>query len=158
MKQPIKTDRDAKIVRTSVVGILANVFLAAFKAVVGLTANSMLPGIVHFPDHISPLLLREIPAAELLPVHPVEGGPLIREIHLPDVVLILEHVPMIPNDPPAVVSVDDRPVPYDDRLIYLAVGKDVVPELAVLFRCQRWDGVLKYGIRFYRHSVLLLTC
>ena len=41
MKQPIKTDRDAKIVRTSVVGILANVFLAAFKAVVGLTANSI---------------------------------------------------------------------------------------------------------------------
>lgn len=41
MKQPIKTDRDAKIVRTSVVGILANIFLAAFKAVIGLTANSI---------------------------------------------------------------------------------------------------------------------
>ena len=33
--------RDAVIVRTSVIGILANVFLAAFKAVVGLTANSI---------------------------------------------------------------------------------------------------------------------
>ena len=33
--------RDAVIVRTSIIGILANVFLAAFKAVVGLTANSI---------------------------------------------------------------------------------------------------------------------
>ncbi|MBR4749955.1 MAG: cation transporter [Abditibacteriota bacterium] len=33
--------RDAVIVRTSVLGILANVFLAAFKAVVGLTSNSI---------------------------------------------------------------------------------------------------------------------
>lgn len=36
-----QTSRDAVIVRTSVVGILANVFLAAFKAFVGLTANSI---------------------------------------------------------------------------------------------------------------------
>ncbi len=33
--------RDALIVRTSVIGILANVFLAAFKAAVGLTAHSI---------------------------------------------------------------------------------------------------------------------
>ena len=33
--------RDAVIVRTSIIGILANVFLAAFKAVVGLTSNSI---------------------------------------------------------------------------------------------------------------------
>ena len=33
--------REKTIVRTSVIGILANVFLAAFKAVVGLTANSI---------------------------------------------------------------------------------------------------------------------
>ena len=33
--------RDAVIVRTSVIGILANVFLAAFKAAVGLTSNSI---------------------------------------------------------------------------------------------------------------------
>ena len=36
-----QTNRDRVIVRTSVIGILANVFLAAFKAVVGLTANSI---------------------------------------------------------------------------------------------------------------------
>ncbi len=36
-----QASRDAVIVRTSVVGILANVFLAAFKAFVGLTANSI---------------------------------------------------------------------------------------------------------------------
>ncbi len=36
-----ETSRDRVIVRTSVVGILANVFLAAFKAFVGLTANSI---------------------------------------------------------------------------------------------------------------------
>ena len=36
-----QTSRDKTIVRTSVVGILANVFLAAFKAFVGLTANSI---------------------------------------------------------------------------------------------------------------------
>ena len=33
--------RDAVIVRTSIIGILANVFLAAFKAVVGLASNSI---------------------------------------------------------------------------------------------------------------------
>lgn len=33
--------RDKVIIRTSIIGILANVFLAAFKAVVGLTANSI---------------------------------------------------------------------------------------------------------------------
>ncbi len=33
--------RDKTIIRTSVIGILANVFLAAFKAVIGLTANSI---------------------------------------------------------------------------------------------------------------------
>ena len=36
-----QTSRDQTIIRTSVIGILANVFLAAFKAVVGLTANSI---------------------------------------------------------------------------------------------------------------------
>ena len=34
-------NRDKTIVRTSIIGILANVFLAAFKAVVGLTSNSI---------------------------------------------------------------------------------------------------------------------
>jgi cation diffusion facilitator family transporter len=33
--------RDSIIVRTSIIGILANVFLAAFKAVIGFTANSV---------------------------------------------------------------------------------------------------------------------
>ena len=36
-----QTKRERVIVRTSVIGILANVFLAAFKAFVGLTANSI---------------------------------------------------------------------------------------------------------------------
>ena len=36
-----QTNRDRIIIRTSIIGILANVFLAAFKAVVGLTANSI---------------------------------------------------------------------------------------------------------------------
>lgn len=36
-----QTNRDKTIVRTSIIGILANVFLAAFKAVVGLTSNSI---------------------------------------------------------------------------------------------------------------------
>ena len=35
------TSRDKVIIRTSIIGILANVFLASFKAVVGLTANSI---------------------------------------------------------------------------------------------------------------------
>ena len=34
-------NREKTIIRTSVIGILANVFLAAFKAFVGLTANSI---------------------------------------------------------------------------------------------------------------------
>ena len=36
-----QASRDKTIVRTSVIGILANVFLAAFKAVIGLTSNSI---------------------------------------------------------------------------------------------------------------------
>ncbi len=36
-----QANRDKTIIRTSVIGIAANVFLAAFKAVVGLTANSI---------------------------------------------------------------------------------------------------------------------
>ena len=36
-----QTSRNKTIIRTSVLGIAANVFLAAFKAVVGLTANSI---------------------------------------------------------------------------------------------------------------------
>ena len=34
-------NRSAEIIRTSVVGIVANVLLAAFKALVGLLANSI---------------------------------------------------------------------------------------------------------------------
>ncbi|MBQ7534838.1 MAG: cation transporter [Stomatobaculum sp.] len=36
-----ETSRDKTIIRTSIIGILANVFLATFKAVVGLTSNSI---------------------------------------------------------------------------------------------------------------------
>ena len=36
-----QTNRDKTIIRTSIIGILANVFLAAFKAVIGLTSNSI---------------------------------------------------------------------------------------------------------------------
>ena len=39
MSEPVSRDRT--IIRTSIIGILANVFLAAFKAVVGFTANSI---------------------------------------------------------------------------------------------------------------------
>ena len=41
MNDVSKTDRKSIIVKTSVIGILANVFLAGFKAVVGLLANSI---------------------------------------------------------------------------------------------------------------------
>lgn len=37
----IKRSRDSVIVRTSIIGIIANVFLAAFKAFVGMTSNSV---------------------------------------------------------------------------------------------------------------------
>ena len=33
--------REKKIIRTSVIGIVANVFLASFKAVIGLLTNSI---------------------------------------------------------------------------------------------------------------------
>ena len=36
-----RSGRDKVIIRTSIIGILANVFLAAFKAVIGLTSNSI---------------------------------------------------------------------------------------------------------------------
>ena len=34
-------DRNKVIIRTSIIGIIANIFLAAFKAAVGLAANSI---------------------------------------------------------------------------------------------------------------------
>ena len=34
-------DRDRKIIRTSIIGILANIFLVSFKAFIGLTYNSI---------------------------------------------------------------------------------------------------------------------
>jgi len=37
----IEQDRDSIIVRTSIIGIVANVFLAAFKAIVGILSNSI---------------------------------------------------------------------------------------------------------------------
>ena len=37
----LQANRDRTIIRTSIIGILANVFLAGFKAVVGLTSNSI---------------------------------------------------------------------------------------------------------------------
>nr|MCR5522552.1 cation transporter [Clostridia bacterium] len=36
-----KTGRDKTIVRTSVIGILANIFLAAFKAAIGMLSHSI---------------------------------------------------------------------------------------------------------------------
>ena len=36
-----QADRNRIIIRTSIIGIIANVLLAAFKAVIGLTANSI---------------------------------------------------------------------------------------------------------------------
>lgn len=36
-----QTNRDKTIIRTSIIGILANVFLAAFKAVIGFSSNSI---------------------------------------------------------------------------------------------------------------------
>ncbi|MCR5596374.1 MAG: cation transporter, partial [Lachnospiraceae bacterium] len=40
---PNKTEqsRDSVIIRTSIIGILTNVFLAAFKAVIGIISNSI---------------------------------------------------------------------------------------------------------------------
>ena len=40
-RQPGEGSREKTIVRTSVVGIIANVFLAGFKAVIGLMTNSI---------------------------------------------------------------------------------------------------------------------
>ena len=41
MKTEVKVNRDKTIVRTSVIGILANFFLAGFKAAVGVASNSV---------------------------------------------------------------------------------------------------------------------
>ena len=41
MAKKIRSDRDKTIIRTSIIGIVANIFLAGFKAVIGLTVNSI---------------------------------------------------------------------------------------------------------------------
>ena len=54
-----KTDRDRIIVRTSVIGILANVFLAAFKAAAGIMSNSiavLLDAVTNLSDALSSVI------------------------------------------------------------------------------------------------------
>lgn len=54
-----ETDRDKVIVRTSVVGILVNVLLAAFKAVIGITSNSiavLLDAVNNLSDALSSII------------------------------------------------------------------------------------------------------
>lgn len=41
MKNNLKNDRKSIIVRTSIIGIIANIFLAGFKAIVGVVSNSI---------------------------------------------------------------------------------------------------------------------
>ena len=52
-------NRDKKIIRTSIIGILANVLLAAFKAVIGLASNSVaivLDAVNNLSDAMSSLI------------------------------------------------------------------------------------------------------
>ena len=52
-------DRDKKIIRTSIIGIGANVLLAAFKAVIGLASNSVaivLDAVNNLSDAMSSLI------------------------------------------------------------------------------------------------------
>ena len=54
-----KQDRDEVIIRTSIIGIAANVFLAAFKAVVGMASNSVaivMDAVNNFSDAASSLI------------------------------------------------------------------------------------------------------
>ena len=54
-----KTDRDKVIVRTSVIGILANILLASFKAVIALAANSiavLLDAVNNLSDALSSII------------------------------------------------------------------------------------------------------
>ena len=49
-------DRNQEIIRTSIVGIIANIFLAAFKAVVGIFASSIaiiMDAVNNFSDALS---------------------------------------------------------------------------------------------------------
>ena len=52
-----QNSRDRIIIRTSIIGIAANVLLAAFKAVVGLTANSI-ARVPERDDHIGDRAVR----------------------------------------------------------------------------------------------------
>ena len=54
-----KTEREHQIIRTSVIGILVNLFLVIFKAIVGLMANSIaiiLDAVNNFSDMLSSLV------------------------------------------------------------------------------------------------------
>ena len=48
-----EVNRDNVIIKTSIIGILTNVFLAAFKAVIGIVSNSIAVTLdAVFPDHV----------------------------------------------------------------------------------------------------------
>ncbi len=53
--------RDKVIIRTSIIGILANVMLAAFKAIIGLASNSIaviLDAVNNLSDALSSIYIR----------------------------------------------------------------------------------------------------
>ena len=59
MSHSKKTEREHQIIRTSVIGILVNLFLVIFKAIVGLMANSIaiiLDAVNNFSDMLSSLV------------------------------------------------------------------------------------------------------
>lgn len=71
-----KQDRDEVIIRTSIIGIAANVFLAAFKAVVGMASNSVaivMDAVNNFSDAASSLIT--IVGQSLPPGSPIKNIP-----------------------------------------------------------------------------------
>ena len=70
-------NRDRVIIRTSVIGILANVFLAAFKAVIGIVSNSIavtLDAVNNLSDALSSIIT--IVGTKLAGKHPAKSTPL----------------------------------------------------------------------------------
>ncbi len=112
-------------------------------------AVDMLPGFVELAEEVGFLGIRQVAAAKLVFVHPVEGGPFIIERHFTDVPADFR---MGLDDFIAVMAIYDSVMPDGDGLENLARAEDVFLQLAELRFGKRGDFGLEFRVCLQDYS------